>query len=236
MGASSCWTPTLCVDCGRPPSERTACDSIEPPTVVRRCSNAVHDRADDCDGLAARWRLDWEEIAKAAGERPDIMVTSLRGRIVNMRAELSAAREERDAMAERMGWTVEDNAKKAVALADLRAERDHLADERDELCRLLHVPEGSVRLPDVMRAVVAERDGLVEALEDAAGYIEDHCGALSGLLRDAERLSDDAYHDPDIERLTRISAALAWPEEAEEHGATTAPADDEPSERIEDAK
>lgn len=35
------------------------------------------------------WISDWESIALAAGEKPDVMATSLRGRIVNMRRKKS---------------------------------------------------------------------------------------------------------------------------------------------------
>jgi len=60
----------------------------------------------------AGWIRDWEAIAEAAGEKPDIMVTSLRGRIVNKWAECERLERERDEVCKAAG--VEPGAKALV--------------------------------------------------------------------------------------------------------------------------
>lgn len=64
------------------------------PPDLERALRATVERLERAN---AGWIRDWETIAEAAGEKPDVMVTSLRGRIVNKWAECARLERERDA-------------------------------------------------------------------------------------------------------------------------------------------
>lgn len=92
--------------------------------IVDEETKPLHVEIEALRAINDAWIRDWEAIAEAAGEASDIMVASLRGRIVNMRARAARASEYR-ALLQDADWTL------AYALELLSEHCDEDADPED---------------------------------------------------------------------------------------------------------
>ena len=100
-----------------PPINVEAADAIE---ALEKERDEALVRIENFHGVCAGWRRDWETVAAAAGENADIMVTSLAGRVQQMRARVAELEKERDDALAKVGRLT------ARGIEGLRWENDKL--------------------------------------------------------------------------------------------------------------